>query len=266
MSASTATVEAAVPVSLPTVTRSEYLKFTTLRSTIVVLGVAMLGMLIVGALLGFNTRHLSHSLDANDIVASSPLQGYYLGQLLIGALGVLFVTTEFSTGMVNSTMVAVPRRLPVLWAKLFVFTTTVLVTMTAMSLAAFFIGEGIISHFRPAYSLSSPTALRVVIGTGVYLTLLGVIGGALGWIVRSTPGALVSYLAVILVIPVLFASVLGSWGKHVGEYLPSTAGQVFINTIPDHPNVPPWPGLAILGGWTVLFVVLAIARLSRSDV
>jgi hypothetical protein len=230
------------------------------------LAAAMLGMLVVGALVGFNTRHLSSALDPNDVVPSSPLQGYYLAQLLVGALGVLFVTTEFSTGMIHSTMVAVPRRLPVLWAKLLVFLATVLITMTAMSLVAFFVGEGIIGHFRTAYTLSSPSALRVVIGTGVYLTLLGVIGGALGWIVRSTPGALVSYLAVILVIPVLFGNVLGNWGKHVAEFLPSSAGAGFINTIPDHPNVAPWPGIGLLVAWTLVFVGLAVARLSRSDV
>ena len=52
---------------------------------------------------------------------SATLQGYYLGQLLIGALGVLFVTGEYSTGMIRSTFAAVPKRLPVLWAKLVVF-------------------------------------------------------------------------------------------------------------------------------------------------
>jgi ABC-type transport system involved in multi-copper enzyme maturation permease subunit len=256
----------AVPVSLRTVTRSEWVKFTTLRSTIAVLTAAMVGMLVVGALVGYNTRHLSSSLDANDIVASSPLQGYYLGQLLIGALGVLYVTTEFSTGMIRATMVAVPRRLPVLWGKLLVFTVWVAITMVAMSLLAFLLGEAIIGHYRTGFSLASPGALRVAVGTGIYLTLIGIIGSALGWIVRSTPGALVSYLAVILVIPVLFGNVLGHWGKNIAEYLPSSAGAAFINTIPDQPSVAPWTGLGVMALWTVLFLVVAAVRLARSDV
>jgi hypothetical protein len=198
-------------------------------------------------------------------VASSPLQGYYLGQLLIGSLGVLFVTGEYSTGMIRATMVAVPRRVPVLWAKLIVFVSVTLVTMVAMSVVAFLAGEAVIGHYRTAFTLGSPGALRVTIGTGVYLTLVGMIAAAIGWIVRSTPGALVTYLAVILVIPVIFGDVLGSWGKHVAEYLPSQAGSAFINIIPDGTSTTPWVGIAVMAGWVLAFLVAAVICLRHGD-
>lgn len=253
------------PVTLRRVVRSEWIKFTTLRSTLAVLGAAMVGMALVGVIVGYNTRHLSPTLDPNDVVASSPLQGYYLGQLLIGALGVLFVTGEYSTGMIRATLVAVPRRIPVLWAKLIVFVSITLVAMVTMSLVAFLAGEAVIGHYRTGYSLGDPHALRVTIGTGVYLTLIGTLGAAIGWIVRSTPGALVSYLAVILVIPGIFGSVLGNWGKHVAEVLPSQAGGAFVSIIPDGLSLSPWTGLAVMVAWVVGAVAVATVVLRRRD-
>jgi ABC-2 type transport system permease protein len=253
------------PVTLRRVVRSEWRKFVSLRSTLAVLAAAVLGMLVVGLIVAYNTRHLSSNLDANDVVASSPLQGYYLGQLLIGALGVLFVTGEYSTGMIRATMTAVPRRVPVLWAKLIVFVTVTASAMVVSSVVAFIAAEAVISRYRTGISLGSPGAARVAIGTGVYLTLVGVIGAAIGWIVRSTPGALVTYLGVILVIPVLFGTVLGQWGKHVAEYLPSQAGSAFINTIPDGPSLHPWVGLGVMALWVVGFVAVALHLLRRRD-
>jgi ABC-type transport system involved in multi-copper enzyme maturation permease subunit len=253
------------PVTLRRVVRSEWRKFVSLRSTLAVLAAAVLGMLIVAMIVAYNTRHLSSNLDANDVVASSPLQGYYLGQLLIGALGVLFVTGEYSTGMIRATMTAVPRRVPVLWAKLIVFVTFTAISMVVSSVVAFVAAEAFISRYRTGISFGSPGAARVAIGTGIYLTLVGVIGAAIGWIVRSTPGALVTYLGVILVIPVLFGTVLGQWGKHVAEFLPSQAGSAFINTLPDGLSLHPWAGLGVMALWVVGFVAVALFLLRRRD-
>jgi ABC-type transport system involved in multi-copper enzyme maturation permease subunit len=253
------------PVTLRRVVTSEWIKFRTLRSTLIVLAAAILGMLVVALLVAWNTRHLTPNIDANDHVQSSTMQGYYLGQLLIGALGVLFVTGEYSTGMIRTTFTAVPRRVPVLWAKLVVFVTVTLISMIVSCVVAFVGSQALISHYRPAYSLTGPGVPRVVLGTAVYLTLIGMVGAALGWIVRSTPGALVAYVAVILVIPVLFGAVLGSWGKHVAEYLPSSAGAAFINTVPESPSLSPWTGLGVLAVWVVLALMAAFVQLRRRD-
>ena len=241
---------------------SEWIKFRTLRSTLVVLAAAMLAMVAIALIIGYNTRDLAGIPDPEDRVPSATLQGYYLGQLLIGSLGVLFVTGEYSTGMIRSTFAAVPRRLPVLWAKLVVF---VMVTMTATSLVAFVAAQSVISSSRPAFSLSDPGVLRVVIGTAVYLTLLGVIAAALGWIMRSTPGALVAYVATILVIPVLFSTVLGSWGKDVAKYLPTQAGASFSTTLGQFIGLGPWTGLAVLVAWAVGAFAVAATLLRRRD-
>jgi ABC-2 type transport system permease protein len=253
------------PVTLRRVITSEWIKFRTLRSTLAVLGAAMIGLVVIALIVAFNTRHLTANIQADDADASGPMQGYYLGQLLIGALGVLFVTGEYSTGMIRSTLAAVPKRLPVLWAKLIVFVTVTATAMIVMCVVAFLAAQAVISRSRTGYSLTDPHVLRVVIGTAVYLTLIGVIGAMLGWIVRSTPGALVAYIAVILVLPVLFGTVLGTWGKDIAKFMPSNAGASFVRSIREPNSLPAWPGLIVLIAWALVGIAIAAIELRRRD-
>ena len=252
------------PVTQRRVIASEWLKFRTLRSTLTVLGLAVAGMVVLAAIIAHNTRHVA-GLAPEDLAPSATLQGYYLGQLLIGALGVLFVSGEYSTGMIRSTLAAVPRRQPVLRAKVVVFTLVVVTAMTAASVVAFLVAQAVMHGYRITYSLDQPGVLRVVLGTGVYLTLVGLLGGALGWIIRSTPGALVGVVALILVIPVLFEQLLGNWGRHVGAYLPTGAGASFSTTVRGPGTLSPWVGLAVMGAWAVVALVLASVQLRRRD-
>lgn len=104
-----------------------------------------------------------------------------------------------------------------------------------------------------------------MLGTGVHLTLVGFLGAALGWIVRNTPGALVSYFALILVVPVLLGDVLGTWGKDVSQYLPSVAGGSFVSSLAEPGSLHPWPGLLVLVLWVVALTAAATVRLRQRD-
>lgn len=227
-------------ITLPRVVSSEWLKFRSLRSTVLVLFAAMLAMVVFGAIIGHNTRHPT-GLDPEDVVASGPLQGYYLGQLLIGSLGVLVVSGEYSSGMIGVVGLA----------------------MVAASVAGFLVAQAFLSGYRPTYSLSDPDVLRVVVGTGVYLTLIGLLGGAIGWIVRSTPGSLIALFAVILVLPVLLLLFHGAWAQHAGAWLPTGASFSTSLRMPD--TLAPWPGLAVMVGWVVVAYVVAGVLLHRRD-
>ena len=253
------------PVTLRGVIASEWLKFRSLRSTLLVLAAAIAAMVVFGGVIAFNTRNPA-GLDPEDVVASGPLQGYYLGQLLMAALGVLMVSGEYSSGMIRATFAAVPKRLPVLIAKALVFTLVVGISMIAASVVAFLVAQAVLSGHRPTYSLSDGSTLRVVVGTGVYLTLVGLIGSVLAWIVRSTPGALVATFAVVLVLPILLELVFRSWGTYIAAYLPTGAGQSFSTTLAAPHALAPWTGLAVMVAWVVLGMVAAAVALKRRDV
>ena len=175
------------------------------------------------------------------------------------------VSGEYSSGMVRATLAAVPRRLPVLLAKLLVFTLVVGTAMIAASIVGFLVAQAFLSGYRPTYSLSDPDVLRVVVGTGIYLTLIGLLGGAIGWIVRSTPGALVALFAIILVVPVLLLLFHGAWARHAGAWLPTGAGASFSTSLSDPDALAPWPGLAVMVAWVVAAYVIAGALLHRRD-
>jgi ABC-2 type transport system permease protein len=253
------------PVTTRRVTKSEWIKWKTLRSTWAVLGAAVLAMLLIGLIEAFSTRHLSVNQQSGDIAPSGPLQGFYLAQLLMGSLGVLFVSGEYSTGMIRSTLAAVPKRIPVVWAKLAVFVGVAGSSIIAVSFVTFLSAQGLLSHYRTGFSLSDPGVLRVVLGTGIYLTLMGVIGMVLAWIVRSTPGALVTFAGVALVLPVLFEVIPGKWAQNVGKFLPSSAGTSFAESSTGGYSLTPWWGLAVLVGWVLLGLAVAVVLLRRRD-
>jgi uncharacterized integral membrane protein len=253
------------PVTFARVVKSEWVKFRSLRSNWAVLGGAVAGMVLIALLIAYNTRHITPNIQANDLAASSPLQGWYLGMYLIGALGVLVVTGEYGSGMIRSTLTAVPRRLPVLLAKLVVFVVVTAIAMIAASFVAFLAAEAFIAHYRHGFSLGDPGVVRVVIGTGVFLTLLGMFGSGLGWIIRSTPGALVTYFALLVALPVVFATFLGGWGKTVAEYFPFYAGSSFVQTFRDPNSLAPWPGLFVVMLWVVATLTIGAVVLRRRD-
>lgn len=252
-------------VTMARVVRSEWVKFRTLRSSWVMLFASFAALIAFGLIIGYNTGKNFQGLAPEDAAASGPLQGYYMGQLLMGVLGVLLVTGEYSTGMIRSTLGAVPHRLPVLVAKSVVFGAIALVTMVAGTFCAFFASQLFLSHYGHGSSLSDPGVLRAVVGTGVYLTLVGILGGAIGWIVRSTPGGISSLVGILLVLPVLFQVLPGSLAAHVFDYLPTEAASSFVMSVHLPGTLSAVSGFVVFVLWVVAALVAAAVVLRRRD-
>jgi hypothetical protein len=251
-------------VTLPRVINSEWLKFRSLRSSWYTLAAAVLSMILLDTLLGLTIGQRWASLHPDDHVASATLRGFQLAQLLIGVLGALYVTGEYGTGMIRSTFAAVPKRLPVLGAKAAVFGAVALVAMVVASFAGFFGAQAFLSGYHHSFSLSQPGVLRVVAGTGVYLTLIGLLGLALGWILRSTAGAISMLVGILLVIPVLL-SAIGKSAEGIAQYLPSKAGGSFISSLHEAGTLSPWTGLIVLCAWVLAALGLAAYLVRRRD-
>ena len=186
-------------------------------------------------------------------------------QLLVGVLGVLFVTGEYATGMIRSTFAAVPRRLPVLTSKSAVFGVVSLIAMTATSFATFFAAQAVLSGYGHSSSLSDPGALRAVAGMGLYMALVGLMGGAFGWIVRSTAGAISGLVGVLLILPVILNLLPGSFSTTVAKYLPSNAGEGFLVSYPNPDLLAPWAGIGVFSLWVVAALAAAIVTVRRRD-
>jgi hypothetical protein len=149
-----------------------------------------------------------------------------------------------------------------------VFSVTVLVLMEIASFVAFLSGQAIISTSSRHISatLSTPGALRVVIGVGLYLTVVGLFAIALGTIIRNTAGAIAAVFGTLLVLPVL-GELLGqtSWGKDIPKYLPSNAGGALLQAKQDPASLAPWTGFGVFCLYAVVAMVFAAYTLKRRD-
>ena len=191
--------------------------------------------------------------------------GFFLSQLTVCVLGVMVIASEYSTGMIRASLLAVPRRLPMLAAKSAVFTLLILVIGTVTSFGSFFIGAPIL-HSKAPVALGDPGVLRAVVGGGLYLAMLGLFALALGAIIRHTAAGITGVIGFVLVLAPLAALLPGSLGKHVHAYLPSEAGHL-IGQARQAPNdlLTPWQGFGVFAIWTVLLLVIAAVLLKRRD-
>jgi ABC-2 type transport system permease protein len=258
-------LDTASGVTVPRVIRSEWLKLRTLRSSWYTLAGAAVAMILIGLLIASATGKNGATLKPVDLAASGPLRGFYFAQLLVAVLGVLFVSSEYGTGQIRSTLAAVPRRWQVLQAKSVVFGGVVFGVMTVASFITYFAAQGFLSHSHHGTSLSDPGALRAVVGTGIYLALVGVLGGAMGWIVRSTAGGIAAVLGLLLVVPLIASALPGSLGNTVTEYLPSMAGGSFASSIHTANSLSSGAGLAVLCLWVAAALAVGGVLLHRRD-
>ena len=116
-------------------------------------------------------------------------------------LGVLVISGEYSTGMIRSSFAAAPKRLPVLWAKLLVFGTTALLLMLPSALFSFFVAQAILRQHHVQTTFGEPHVARAVIGSALFLTVVGLLGVALGALVRNTAGGIATLAGVLFVLP-----------------------------------------------------------------
>src|SRR5499427_1079821 len=180
----------ALRVTQGRVLRSEFTKFRSLRSTMWTLLAAVVLMIGLGALFSAVTASQYHTFNWAEKAAFNPvttsLNGVIFAVVAFGVLGVLLMGGEYSTGMIRSSLTAVPRRLPVLWGKLAVFAGVIFPVSLVASFTSFFLGQVLLNSQHIGVSITASGALRSVIGAALYLTVSGMIGVALGALFRNT--------------------------------------------------------------------------------
>jgi ABC-2 type transport system permease protein len=251
------------------VLRSEWTKLWSLRSTrwsllFAVVAMAGLGVLIAAVSMS-RWSHLSAGDRASFDSIDRSLGGYHLAQLAIGVLGVLVISGEYSTGMIRSSLMAVPRRLPVLWAKIAVFAAVTFVLMLASALVAFFLAQSILTEHHVNVTLGHPHALRTLLGTVLFMTVTGVLCVALGTIIRSTAGAIATFAGLLFVLPGIVDILPSEIGNSINPYLPSSAGGAIAKAAPDPHTLSPWGGFALYCAYTIVLLGVAAFLLLRRD-
>ncbi len=264
-------LEATGRVTFPRVLVSEWTKFRSVRSTAWSLGVGMLLTMGFPVLFAFVTSSHWGQMSAQDRASSSPLDialaGVYVAQLAIAVLGVLVISAEYSTGSIRSTFTAVPKRLPVLWAKLLDYAVVSFVLMVPAVLVSFFASQAILSrHDILQVSFTAPGIARCMIGGALYVAMTGIFALALGAIVRNTAGGIATFAGIFFVIPPLMNLLPLSWNNAISQYLPSEAGrQVFALEHTAH-TLTPLAGGLVFAGYCAVAIAIAAVLLRRRDV
>ncbi len=252
------------------VIRSEWTKFRSLRSTRYTLMATVgltVGLALVAAILVVSQwATMSATGKATFQPLSVSLVGASIGVMVIGVLGVLLMTSEYSTGLVSSTFAAVPKRLPVLWGKAAVYSVIALsVTVPAM-LVAFFGTQAILSGDHVQIAFGQAGVARAVFGSALYLTIGGLLGIGLGGIFRSTAAAVTSLTVILFVLPVIVFILPASVSNSISPYLPGNAGQAIMSIVPQPHMLAPWVGLGVFAAYALAAIAAAAVLLVRRDV
>jgi hypothetical protein len=277
-------------VSQARVVVSEWIKFRSLRSTWWSIGIALLISVGLGILFS--------ALRGNDIASNGgfepdqtalTLRGFYLAQLAVGVLGVLFITGEYSTGMIRATLSAVPTRVPVWAGKIAIFAAAIFGITLVAAFVAFLGGQAVLSgyHVHPmilpgpkgiglapgpagtlqslGVSISHPGSVRAIFGAALYMVGVGLLGLGCGFIIRNAGGAIAALFGLLLVLPLLAQALPTSLQQDVTKYLPLLAGTAGMNTVSGTDQLSPWTGLGVFALYVLAALGIGLYVLRRRD-
>ncbi|MEU0068591.1 ABC transporter permease [Streptomyces sp. NPDC006332] len=250
------------------VVRSEWTKIRSVASTVWTLSLAVVVTIALGMLISalseneFNTRNAQDRLSFDPTYTS--FAGMSLGQLAMIVFGVLVVSNEYSTGMIRTSLAAVPRRGAFLASKIAVASGLVLVVGLATSFVTFFLGQAMLGEHKA--SIGDAGVLRAVIGGGLYMTLIAMFSMGVAAMLRSP----MLSLGILMPFFFLISTILGnvSATKKIGRFLPDQAGSKIMQVVtPANDDTPygPWGGLGIMALWVLVALAGGYVLLKRRD-
>lgn len=272
--------------------RAEWVKLRSTRSTWVCLGLVVVVGVGLGVLITLVTAGAWKTGDMQDRTQYDPVRtaqaGMLVAQFIVGVLGVMAVTGEYSSGLIRTTLSSVSHRWTILVSKVVVLAATLMVVGEATAFTSSFVsrmillghGGRVVAHDSPALqatskwipvlSLSNPAVLRATVLAGVYITLLGLCGLALGFALRSTAGAISLFVGVLLVVPIVATMLPASISSHFNSWLPNTLGSAMMIVTLRHNAYggdffAPWTATALLAGYALVLLALGATRLMARD-
>ena len=252
------------------VLRMEWTKLRSVPSTFFALAVTLL--------VGIGLSALVSALAANEYRKNTPgvretwdptpisTAGGSLAQLAVAVLATLVITSEYSTGEICASLVAVPTRVRLLAAKAATVAVVVVVVGEVTVFISFFLGQALISAGdAPVASLGDPGVLRALLGTSLYLVLLVWLALGIGTLLRGTAATISTLVAMLYVLPGIVSALPSSWSDPIMKYWPTQAGGQITNVVRAEHTLGPWAGLGVMATFVAAVLVAAAVRLSRSD-
>jgi ABC-2 type transport system permease protein len=255
--------------------RSELTKIRSVRSTRWTL-LAMIVLTVGLGAIATSAQTNSHRAPYFDPTAWS-LGGVWVTELLVGVVGTLVITSEYSTGMISTSLTALPQRGLLVAAKVVVLGAVAFVAGLIASFASFFVGQAIMSSHHIGTTVGHLGVLRAVIGGALYLTVGGLLAFGIGLLIRHTAAAVSAMVAVLFLLPIAGNLLPHGWQDQIDKWLPTVAGaQIWtVNHAPhlnsaspigaSGPMFSPWTGFALFCGYAVIAVLAGLILFRRRD-
>ncbi len=251
--------------------RSEWIKLVTVRSSLY--GFAGAAATVIGFGLAFSSFAGSGESGPGPMEGltdplSISLSGFNLAQIVLGIIGVLVASSEYASGLARVTFSVVPNRLAVLGAKAMVVGLGSVVVAGVAAVLAFLGGRAVYGGAAPIPSLTDAAVWQTLLGVGLYAGGVTVMGMSLGFLLRSSAGAIGTLFASLFLVPGL-ANLLPDSLSGVAKYLPSNAGASFassaVSMTQDADLLSTGAGIAVYAAWVVGLVATAGVVLRRRD-
>ncbi|MFD5771039.1 ABC transporter permease [Streptomyces sp. NPDC127049] len=256
--------------AVPAVLQSEWTKIRTVSSTVWTLACALIVTVAMGAALSAVLKASFSDLSDLERATFDPtfvsFSGMVLGQLAMVVFGVLVVGTEYSSGMIRTSLAAVPQRATFLFSKIAVAGVLALVVGLVTSFLSFFLGQALLGEHRT--TIGADNVLRAVVGGGIYMGLIAVFSMGVAAMLRS------SMLSLGILVPFFFliSQILSAVpkAKEVAKYFPDQAGSKIMQVVPDALGTEkapygPWGGLGIMLVWVAASLLGGYLVLKRRD-
>ncbi|MYW04905.1 ABC transporter permease subunit [Streptomyces sp. SID3343] len=247
---------------------SEWAKIKTVRSTVWTL----LALLLVSVLITWAIAALAASDVAKDVAQGKENDapdlltvGVAFGQIAALVLGVMSMTAEYSTGMIRTSLTAVPWRASMLAAKALVLASTLFVVGAVTGFGCYFLADVMLSAKDVGVDIGDPGVIRSLIGTGLYLAVLGLFGMALGVLLRHTAGAITVGIALIFVVGGVVGLIPGKTGDWISKLMPANAGSQVMAVNAADKMFQPWTGFAVFVAETLVLLILGAVLLEKRD-
>ena len=237
-------------------------RWTALATAVITIGLGMLVLHLAVARWGHMSRADQRLFDPVD----NGFTGLALAQLAAAAIGVLAVTSEYSSGMIRATLAAAPGRVRLALAKAAVLAAAVLLIGEVLAFVTFFASEAMLHAPVPRATLSTPGALRAVVLAGAYLALIALIGVGAGLIIRHLAAAITTLCVVILLLPALTLPFSASVQHATQKFLPEIIAENSLTAVKPIPySLTPWMGLAVLMLYAAVVAGAGTWLLARRD-
>jgi ABC-type transport system involved in multi-copper enzyme maturation permease subunit len=253
--------------------RSEFTKIRSVRSTYWTLLMLLAVSVGIGAAISAlsasgwsNTPPAARTpLDATQLSIAALL---ILGQLVIVVLGALVLTAEYSTGMIRTSLIAMPRRIVIYVAKAVAFAAVALVVSLVTAFIAFFLGQSLLASTHESATLAGHDVLRALIGSALYITLCGLFAFAAAAIIRNTAATITAMIGLLFVLPVLVN--LLPWRDDLQRWLPASAARAISATVwnsgPQNSHLfSPWGQFAVFAVYTAVLLVVGGILFCKRD-